>query len=215
MKLVLRRSFPACAGASVISSRCSQTYTSPSPCLTLFGIPLWSLYRSPRIAIQVTFPHGSCCFWHLWPSFRPPSLPFPPPPQGSPIIAGTCWPFVGAEGTLAVSLSHPVRITHVTVDHLPRYNSPSGDIKSAPKDLELHVCEQPSSLTPDQQWCLVMVNHLLYHCCGLLPQGLKTQAGEGTFLLRFRYNKGGEATQTFSLPVSPNLLNSDSATFLF
>lgn len=54
MKLVLRRLFLVYEGASVISSRCSQTYTSPSPCLTLFGIPLWSLHRSPRTAIQVT-----------------------------------------------------------------------------------------------------------------------------------------------------------------
>ncbi|CAG12534.1 unnamed protein product, partial [Tetraodon nigroviridis] len=126
-------------GASVISSRCSQTYTCPSPSLTLFGIPLWSSYRSPRTAIQ-----------------------------GSPITAGTCWSFAGAEGTLAVSLSHPVKITHVTVDHLSRYNSPTGDIKSAPKDLEVY--------------------------------GMKTRAGEGTFLGRFRYDKLGESTQTFSLP---------------
>ncbi|TNM85347.1 hypothetical protein fugu_007618 [Takifugu bimaculatus] len=126
-------------GASVISSRCSQTYTSTSGCLTLFGIPLWSLFTSPRTAIQ-----------------------------GSPILAGTCWCFVGAEGTLAVSLSHPVKITHVTVDHLPSYNSPSGDIKSAPKDFEVH--------------------------------GMKTQAGEGTFLGKFLYDKFGEPTQTFSLP---------------
>lgn len=180
--------------------------------------PLWdpslvSLQKSTH-RYPGDIPHGSRFFWLLWPSFRPPSLPFFLP-QGSPIIAGTCWPFVGAEGTLAVSLSHPIRITHVTVDHLPRYNSPSGDIRSAPRDLELHVSQHPSSLTPDQLWCLVMVNNLLYHCCGLLPQGLKTQAGEGTFLLRFRYDKGGEPTQTFSLPVSPNLLKSDSATFLF
>lgn len=63
--------------------------------------------------------------------------------QGSPILSGNCWCFVGLEGTLAVSLSHPVKITHVTVDHLPRYNSPSGDIKSAPKDFEVHVSETP------------------------------------------------------------------------
>lgn len=60
-------------------------------------------------------------------------------PQGSPVIAGTCWCFVGAEGTLAVALSHPVKVTHVTVDHLPRSNSPTGDIRSAPKDLEVYV----------------------------------------------------------------------------
>lgn len=127
-------------------------------------------------------------------------------PQGSPITAGTCWSFVGAEGTLAVLLSHPVKITHVTVDHLPRYNSPTGDIRSAPKDLEVYVsakrCWKPSSLTPDQLWCLVIGNNLPYYGCDLLPQGMTTQAGEGTFLGRFRYDKFGEPTQSFSLPVS-------------
>lgn len=207
MKLVVRRLFLICEGASVISSRCSQTYTSPSPCLTLFGIPLWSFYRGPRIAIQVMFPRGFHYFGCLWRSFFPMTTKTPfCIPQASPIIAGQCWPFVGAEGTLAVSLSHPVKITQVTVDHLPRYNSPTGDNKSAPKDLEVYVsekwCWEPSSLTPDQLWCLVIVNNQLYCSCDLLPQGMKTQAGEGTFLGRFRYDKFGEPTQTFSLSVS-------------
>lgn len=91
-------------------------------------------------------------FWRLWRSFLPQS-PFSIP-QGSSLIAGTCWSFAGTEGTLAVSLSHPVKITHVTVDHLPRYNSPTGDIKSAPKDLEVYVSQKPCckapSPTPDE-----------------------------------------------------------------
>lgn len=40
-------------GASVIRSRCSPTYKSTSARLTLFGIPLWRLYRGPRTVIQV------------------------------------------------------------------------------------------------------------------------------------------------------------------
>lgn len=125
-------------------------------------------------------------------------------PQGSPILPGTCWCFVGAEGTLAVSLSHPVKVTHVTVDHLPRYNSPTGDIKSAIRDFEVYVsekrCWKPSSLTLDQLRLMTGNNPLDYRC-DLLPQGMKAQA-EGTFLGRFRYDKWGEPTQTFSLPVS-------------
>ncbi|XP_035493361.2 nuclear migration and anchoring protein unc-84-like isoform X2 [Scophthalmus maximus] len=97
-------------GASVISSRCSETYRIRSACVTLFGFPLWYPYESPRTVIQ-----------------------------GYPVLLpGKCWAFHGVQGTLTISLSHPVRITHVTLDHLPRYISPTGRIDSAPKDFEVY-----------------------------------------------------------------------------
>ncbi|XP_034038517.1 SUN domain-containing protein 2-like [Thalassophryne amazonica] len=59
--------------------------------------------------------------------------------QGHPeLLSGRCWPFPGAQGTLFISLSHLVRLTHVTLDHLPLYNSPTGRIDSAPKDFEIY-----------------------------------------------------------------------------
>ncbi|XP_044195156.1 uncharacterized protein LOC122972245 isoform X1 [Thunnus albacares] len=97
-------------GASVISTRCSETYRIRSACVTLFGFPLWYPSESPRTVIQ-----------------------------GYPVLLpGKCWAFHGVEGTLVISLSHPIRITHVTLDHLPRYNSPTGRIDSAPKDFEVY-----------------------------------------------------------------------------
>lgn len=71
----------------------------------------------------------------------PPSPPPSPrsPPQGSLRHPGECWSFVGSKGTLAVSLSHPIRITHVTMEHAQRSNSPTGEIKSAPRDFEVYV----------------------------------------------------------------------------
>nr|XP_020500150.1 SUN domain-containing protein 2 [Labrus bergylta]XP_020500160.1 SUN domain-containing protein 2 [Labrus bergylta] len=97
-------------GASMISTRCSETYRIRSACVTLFGIPLWYPSESPRTVIQ-----------------------------GYPVLLpGKCWAFHGVEGTLVISLSHPIRITHVTLDHLPRYNSPTGTIESAPKDFEVY-----------------------------------------------------------------------------
>lgn len=41
------------AGASVISTRCSETYRTHSACMYLFGIPLWYPTESPRTVIQV------------------------------------------------------------------------------------------------------------------------------------------------------------------
>ncbi|XP_041838940.1 SUN domain-containing protein 2 [Melanotaenia boesemani] len=97
-------------GASVISTRCSETYRFRSACVTLFGFPLWYPYESPRTVIQ-----------------------------GYPVLLpGKCWAFHGVQGTLVISLSHPIKITHVTLDHLPRYNSPTGRIDSAPKDFEVY-----------------------------------------------------------------------------
>ncbi|KAL6111203.1 uncharacterized protein ACO6RY_20143 [Pungitius sinensis] len=97
-------------GGSVISTRCSQTYRIRSACLTLLGFPLWYPSESPRTVIQ-----------------------------GHPgLLPGKCWAFHGAQGTLVVSLSHPVSLTHVTLDHLPRYSSPTGRIDSAPKDFEVY-----------------------------------------------------------------------------
>lgn len=66
----------------------------------------------------------------------------PLPSQGSPVLLpGKCWAFHGVQGTLVISLSHPITITHVTLDHLPRYNSPTGRIDSAPKDFEVYVSD--------------------------------------------------------------------------
>ncbi|KAM6939945.1 SUN domain-containing protein 2 [Xenentodon cancila] len=97
-------------GASVISTRCSETYRIRSACVTLFGFPLWYPSESPRTVIQ-----------------------------GYPVLLpGKCWAFHGVQGTLVISLSHPIMITHVTLDHLPRYNAPTGRIDSAPKDFEVY-----------------------------------------------------------------------------
>uniref|UniRef100_A0A1A7WJP4 Sad1 and UNC84 domain containing 5 n=1 Tax=Iconisemion striatum TaxID=60296 RepID=A0A1A7WJP4_9TELE len=97
-------------GASVVSTRCSETYRIRSACVTLFGFPLWYPSESPRTVIQ----------------------------GHAVLLPGKCWAFHGVQGTLVISLSHPVRITHVTLDHLPRYNSPTGRIDSAPRDFEVY-----------------------------------------------------------------------------
>lgn len=44
--------FPG-SGASVISTRCSETYETKTALLSLFGIPLWYHSQSPRVILQV------------------------------------------------------------------------------------------------------------------------------------------------------------------
>ncbi|XP_010869751.4 SUN domain-containing protein 2 isoform X2 [Esox lucius] len=96
-------------GASLVSTRCSETYRSRSACVSFLGIPLWYPSESPRTVIQ-----------------------------GHPLQAGRCWPFQGAQGTLVIALSHPAYVTHVSLEHLPVFRAPSGRIDSAPKAFSVY-----------------------------------------------------------------------------
>ncbi|KAI7807400.1 SUN domain-containing protein 2 [Triplophysa rosa] len=96
------------SGASVINTRCSETYKMRSACLSLFGVPLWYQSESPRTVIQ--------------PELYP----------------GKCWAFRGSQGFLVISLSYPIRITHVSLEHLPKVLSPTGLIDSALKDFAIY-----------------------------------------------------------------------------
>ncbi|KAJ8406699.1 hypothetical protein AAFF_G00296150 [Aldrovandia affinis] len=96
------------SGASVVNTRCSETYRTRSACLSLFGIPLWYHSESPRTVIQ---------------------------PE---VYPGKCWAFRGREGFVVIALSYPVRITHVTLEHLPKTLSPTGRIDSAPRDFAVY-----------------------------------------------------------------------------
>ncbi|CAL8332434.1 unnamed protein product [Lota lota] len=97
-------------GASVVSTRCSETYSIGTACITLFGFPLWYPSESPRTVIQ----------------------------GYAVLLPGRCWAFRGVQGTLVLALSHPVAISHVTLDHLPRYSAPTGRIDSAPRDFQVY-----------------------------------------------------------------------------
>ncbi|XP_064179823.1 SUN domain-containing protein 2 [Anguilla rostrata] len=96
------------SGASVVNTRCSETYRTRSACLSLFGIPLWYHSESPRTVIQ---------------------------PE---VYPGKCWAFRGGQGFVVIALSYPVNITHVTLEHLPKTLSPTGRIDSAPKDFSVY-----------------------------------------------------------------------------
>ncbi|XP_041745505.1 SUN domain-containing protein 2 isoform X1 [Coregonus clupeaformis] len=107
-------------GASVVSTRCSETYRTRSACVSFLGVPLWYPSESPRTVIQ-----------------------------GQAVQAGKCWAFHGAQGTLVIALSHPAHITHVTLEHLPVSNAPTGRIDSAPKAFSVYGM---STETEDGIW---------------------------------------------------------------
>ncbi|XP_035655009.1 SUN domain-containing protein 2-like isoform X1 [Oncorhynchus keta] len=107
-------------GASVVSTRCSETYRTRSACVSFLGVPLWYPSENPRTVIQ-----------------------------GQAVQAGKCWAFYGAQGTLVIALSHPAHITHVTLEHLPVSNAPTGRIDSAPKAFSVYGM---STETEDGTW---------------------------------------------------------------
>ncbi|XP_077805731.1 SUN domain-containing protein 2 isoform X2 [Macaca mulatta] len=95
------------SGASVISTRCSETYETKTALLSLFGIPLWYHSQSPRAILQ--------------PDVHP----------------GNCWAFQGPQGFAVVRLSARIRPTAVTLEHVPKALSPNSTISSAPKDFAI------------------------------------------------------------------------------
>ncbi|XP_010187993.1 PREDICTED: LOW QUALITY PROTEIN: SUN domain-containing protein 2, partial [Mesitornis unicolor] len=96
------------AGASVINTRCSETYETRTALLSLFGIPLWYHSQSPRVILQ---------------------------PDVNP---GNCWAFRGSQGFAVIRLSSLIRPTAVTLEHIPKALSPQGTIPSAPKDFAVY-----------------------------------------------------------------------------
>ncbi|XP_072549106.1 SUN domain-containing protein 2-like [Salminus brasiliensis] len=95
-------------GSTIIQSRCSDSYQRHYAVFSLFGIPIFYLPGKPSTIIQ---------------------------PE---VLAGKCWAFKGDQGFTTISLAHPVRITHVTLDHLPKELSPTGHIYNAPKEFSVY-----------------------------------------------------------------------------
>ncbi|XP_047464637.1 SUN domain-containing protein 3-like [Mugil cephalus] len=56
----------------------------------------------------------------------------------SALRPGQCWCFAGEQGHLVVSLSHPVSVTHVTLGHISKSQSPDGNIESAPREFSIY-----------------------------------------------------------------------------
>ncbi|XP_051817947.1 SUN domain-containing protein 2 isoform X2 [Antechinus flavipes] len=92
------------AGASILSTRCSETYDTKTAVLSLFGVPLWYLTQSPRAILQPD------------------------------VYPGNCWAFQGPQGYAVIRLAARIRPTAVTLEHVSRTLSPSSDIPSAPRE---------------------------------------------------------------------------------
>ncbi|XP_078093668.1 SUN domain-containing protein 2 isoform X2 [Mustelus asterias] len=100
------------AGASVISTRCSETFETKTALLSLFGVPLWYYSQSPRAVIQ--------------PDVHP----------------GNCWAFKGSQGFVVIQLAAKIRPTSFTLEHIPKSVALHGSISSAPRDFFVHGLDE-------------------------------------------------------------------------
>ncbi|KAK7690903.1 hypothetical protein QCA50_006005 [Cerrena zonata] len=64
---------------------------------------------------------------------------------------GHCWPFEGSVGQLGVSLSAPVFVSEVSIDHVPR--EVASDVRSAPREMEIWgLVEGQENLEKVKEW---------------------------------------------------------------
>ncbi|VDM15831.1 unnamed protein product [Hydatigera taeniaeformis] len=103
------------AGGTVVSTRCTRTYTSFKSAVSLFGITLAYWSRSPNEILQ--------------PSNHP----------------GECWCFHGSTGQAIVRLAVPVHVTGVSLEHIPKALAHTGRIDSAPREFLIKALESDSA----------------------------------------------------------------------
>lgn len=96
------------AGGVVLSTRCTETYNSHRPRLSIWGFSLWSEPNNPRVVIQPG------------------------------IVPGQCWSFRGFDGYLVIQLSRKIIPKAFTLEHIPRSLAPDGQIDSAPRNFTVY-----------------------------------------------------------------------------
>ncbi|XP_046650925.1 uncharacterized protein LOC124342007 isoform X5 [Daphnia pulicaria] len=96
------------AGGVILSTRCTETYNSHRPRLSIWGFSLWSEPNNPRVVIQPG------------------------------IVPGQCWSFRGFDGYLVIQLSRKIVPTAFTLEHIPRSLAPDGQIDSAPRNFTVY-----------------------------------------------------------------------------
>ncbi|CAI5454898.1 unnamed protein product [Caenorhabditis angaria] len=98
------------SGASVLSTRCSETYNSYSRLEKIWSIPLWYSTYGPRTVIQR---------------------------NSKTLFPGECWSFKSGRGYLTIDLSHHIDLSSVSYEHIGKELAPDGNRQSAPKDFKI------------------------------------------------------------------------------
>ncbi|KAM6156930.1 SUN domain-containing protein 3 [Erethizon dorsatum] len=96
------------AGASIVESETSESYTNNKTKLYWHGIGFLNHEMPPDIILQ--------------PDVHP----------------GKCWAFPGSQGHILIRLARKIIPMSVTMEHISEKVSPSGNISSAPKEFSVH-----------------------------------------------------------------------------
>lgn len=92
------------------------------------------------------------CVFHVSPIWI-----FSPSQEQTPLHPGNCWCFSGGQGHLVVSLAQPAAISHVTLGHISKSQSPTGNTSSAPRKFSVYV-----SLT---FFCVTLSLEMFWNVC--------------------------------------------------
>lgn len=190
-----------CAGAKIIHGSSSETYLPTENSGILSGITSF-LFSSNlrRIVIQVRrllkFDH-----WKLEVKVSNVNVVHFTQEQ-TPLHPGNCWCFSGGEGHLVVSLAQPAAISHVTLGHISKSQSPTGNTSSAPRKFSVYVRNPNCKLVTRKGLC-----GLGLKLVSLFPllQGLWNTRDPGEYLGTVTYNIDGPSFQTSRLGVSRQL----------
>nr|XP_056713854.1 SUN domain-containing protein 3 [Euleptes europaea] len=121
---------------------------------------------------------------YFWKSF--PILPFVKSPEvilqpnRSP---GMCWSFPGTQGEVVVKLAMLILPTAITVDHISKNLSPTGEISSAPKDFTIY------GLKDENEENGIFLGQFVYNAEGDIVQTFKLKGAPSERMSYINYVK--------------------------
>ncbi|OBS74410.1 hypothetical protein A6R68_15045 [Neotoma lepida] len=136
-------------GASIDFEHTSATYNHNKARSYWNWIRLWN-YAQPPDLLQESFqdplnPYSSTTAPDqdgAYSVFKKPSTywmsSFPPN-----VTPGNCWAFAGDRGQVTIRLAQKVYLSNITLQHIPKTISLSGNLDSAPKDFVIYGMESP------------------------------------------------------------------------
>lgn len=101
------------SGAEVLSTKCTEPYHRSFAVMSVFGIPLWHLYKPPHTV--------------LTPNVNP----------------GECWAFQSFPGYMVIKLTHRIHVEAISYEHVNKLLIPDGRIDSAPNKFSVYGVQDP------------------------------------------------------------------------
>ncbi|CAD6188932.1 unnamed protein product [Caenorhabditis auriculariae] len=98
------------SGASVLTTRCSETFNTHTRLEKIWNIPLWYTSYGPRTVIQR---------------------------NSKTLFPGECWSFKGDRGYIAIDLSHEIELSSISYEHIGKDVAPNGVRSSAPRNFKI------------------------------------------------------------------------------